>query len=1321
MRFWNRQQVLMVFLWILGISEIASVSSSSEKRENQVEKYRRFKRNAPDNIQTLLDLTSPLARISTAITLQSGIISESIPIYDAISELLNFGTFKVKDVLAFKPDSINALAVKLLDSSLDSSQETIDSENQALKLNEMRKTIQGVPELKITPEATEYFTKVQQFGSGFNFSRLEEVVTEFNAIKNLLDDVQKIPETNDGKEDYQQMADASTFTSLNSKHLNNFNKTKSKLEGVSSELKSYNVLMPGKNSLGSFVTVVNLMRTREKTKKLSDKMKSNFESLLNLHVLSKAATDDLNFVGNFMKFRVNPHSNPRKHAPGFPQGLSDMDSLRRDIVDKSVENQLNGTLQKLAEGLKPLLGAQYKMGNLFKSLESLNGFHSSVTSIEFVQSELSQVAYTKDDVAKVLDVYDGFVEIPETVYAPVDELITQSEALSTVISKLEKWVSHLLSEDFKKAVDEFKVELKFSDWKDMNKISDEVPMVRKNLRGTKALEKFKNTIAVTIAMLPDTSNLTETVNSIVQTPLDTFLGSSEVTAELENQKNLRGLGDNAEQVSLGIHLIRNLRELKKNEKRVQDLRTVASTIVDSSGELKKLGGVILKEMKSTNTSESKALAQMKNGFESFHVIGNAVLGIQRIQDFRKSMESIRMADASVKRELSDPKYDSNLKSHIEKDWGSLKTLEDSQKAIEGINGKLAISKPNDPSYLATLLQKFEVIGDVAFDGKSKMKALNTLQLSTNDPNMVKSGKEAVKKMDSLDLQFSNHKKSFSSAPDAMKKFQDLLTSFMNTSISKKNDNTSDSSGEEEQSWFRKNAIYIIIFMIIVLLIAGALFYYCCDGNKRIAGWVNKKNETSNGSMMCPPVPPVPASTRDPGPNVEPAKVVKPKEEKSQVSAEANQKEKTVEKQAEKPLEKKEEVKNEKSAEQPKEVPKKEPVVEVKVEAKKPKKKAKKRSKSADSKEKKELPLVVDAADAKGEALSKKDDIKPEECLKWAKSELDKEPKDLYLIANGALSAVKHPEGLEQKALTVLPKDKHRDIHKSPYNPNNPVPSNNTKVVYHATFIPTRENNKAIIVAQSPLSANPELGHSDTREDFLSMVMGTESNVIVMIGQFEENGKEMSAVYFSAELGEMKIGRYTVKTTEVERGFTNEIGVEEVTRRTLSIIDNVDNKTKHIQHYQYHAWPSMGIPTFSPATLYQLSEHVFSGDNSAIVHSPLGYRALGFALIRLGTEYVENDPESAFNCILTWARKFRWGAMLTVRQFLYVTLCISYNIYTKYGSPKDEPSGQELWADFEKWYNVVQDMNMNIPEAEKGRKKDQDGNPEPDPNGLVVYY
>ena len=142
------------------------------------------------------------------------------------------------------------------------------------------------------------------------------------------------------------------------------------------------------------------------------------------------------------------------------------------------------------------------------------------------------------------------------------------------------------------------------------------------------------------------------------------------------------------------------------------------------------------------------------------------------------------------------------------------------------------------------------------------------------------------------------------------------------------------------------------------------------------------------------------------------------------------------------------------------------------------------------------------------------------------------------------------------------------------------------------------NNKYFISTQGPIK--------ETIEDFWRMVWEQEINIIVMLCNEKEGGREKCAKYWD----EKKVKTYN------EIQIQNEIKKNEYIIREILLSDNLSKKKKYVFQVHFTGWPDHGVPDTKDGKIFEVFIEIIKfvdekrGNGPIVIHCSAGVGRTG---------------------------------------------------------------------------------------------------------------
>ncbi|KAF1771585.1 hypothetical protein GCK72_003412 [Caenorhabditis remanei] len=807
---------------------------------------RRVRRNAPDNLQTLLDRSTAFARIINGIALQSGLLSGTHKIEVAVGELLNFGSIKMPEVVGFKADRITAFASALTDfKKVKPGNDVEDQEKMIVELEKIMEESEGTKSLEISDG--KYFSDVDGFVQNFKLTTMNELYGILQTVFNYVDKLKSIATENskDVDNDWSKISNVIH-------HSNDFGLHSTAITTFHNYIKSVAHLETFPDVLEPYRTIIRLIEARAGLKTSgTEALQKNIGQFMELLKVSNSSNKEFSTIYRLIHSRVNPVQMNRKVTIGFLNGVTDFDKLLKDLQDPSFAKMVGEKkVKKLLDGLKPILSIQSKIDELNGKfgLFSKDSFLST-SEVQMLQVEMQGMSITDNDVDEVLNAINIPAEIDSKVYKDAKDLIEAAETFTKMIQSVRKWAEHLVGTELTEAIKAFDKDLNFKDRAKVDQSKAEIPAVMKNLKDKDSIKKFQDALTATQSLLNGyTGDSIKTgAASIKQDGLNTFKDEQVVRDELRFHGRLRDNKQKLVTIVEAIELIHRTQNLDSGE--IQKLESLAKAIPDASKlltaqHLKSIG----ESMKTAENLESKSLGQTTGADRIMKPVAESVRGLQMIHDFSDMnlVTDLKTVENEVQKVIGQLK-DSVKQGEIRKKWNNLKaeikSLEAWLQQVSTVNQNLVISGSNKLADVGAPFVKLTAIGDFKFDVKNKIEVvMELISLFIKDQatlDKLNGAKNTLSTLQTLDLEFSKFHKSFNDAPD---KFQALYVFIGNFfTIAESNQAALRQSSTIEAIVTTNTGTtgtVIIIIVLVTLLVTVFIALIICRFNSRC--WWNKR-------------------------------------------------------------------------------------------------------------------------------------------------------------------------------------------------------------------------------------------------------------------------------------------------------------------------------------------------------------------------------------------------------------------------------------------------------------------------------------------------
>ncbi|CAO4375772.1 unnamed protein product [Caenorhabditis nigoni] len=1231
-------------------------------------------RAASSNSQEFLDHISIIARIANGISLQAGLMNNATNIEEVAGELLSFGDISVSTIAKFKPDSLNKFTTKLKEAPTALDSNIIAQEQQVLDLTELLKKSKTIGDWKNLPGKAEYFSYLENDLKIFDDTPLTEPESSVTIV------LQKIQSILSYKK-YSNSGVASTIVDDMRAIVKALESIVKAIEPVKTSLQPLkdSELKNGLTVFGPLIKFMDLINLRGKYQTHLDNKevaKSNLEKVSMLSSDSEAAAQDVATVTSLARSRSNTGFQKRKITSGFPNGVSDLKQLVRDIRNPWITKILrtNGSLDSLNDGLLPLFKMNKKLTKLDEQLAifstpTLTGTLSGIITFQKELSKVDQtVANVTETVWKELNICWRTAVVPgNTDFVDIKKVIEDVKVLYQ-IPQFE--FTEASVDNLNKGIKRFKDALKFSDLSNKATSMTEVPAVMGKLKESEELKEIKQTVSnffeiFNSSQVSELKQIAESVLSKKDNLIDPLLNKElDLYSCLENVKD-------AGKVVQAIAATRKLRELKADD--VAPVESAVKAISDASKDLSNLKSLTTEMQKHPDVAPTD-LNKFPNSTIQSEVIGQSAASLRfahGLKELKPEIADLKDVDDLVKTEiqkLSDPAEAKELTDQ----WGDLNagmdSLDQTLAGIRSFDSKLDVSKAKTLEELSSPLKNLGTIPNANINALKKSKVLEALiaqpQIDPTVKSELEKAKQTLDKLAPLDLGFASHKSEFEKAPDAFKALQDFLVGFF--TVQRKHMAASASNGTSIVSGPAKEAdhtiMWIIIGVAVFLLVGGGI------GGGIWAFLSHRKRQQEKLEQLED-------EERDR------IRREKEKEDRDRERKEHDEKEAAMEKE-----------KQELEAQKKQEHDAREHEAARRKAAEDERRAASERRRAAEAEaaaERKKREAVVKDQQAKDQAQQVKDREQFEIDMKTMLSGVEKwirsHKYEYAAQMNGVLAEQmkivatyqkRNYEDLKDASLLYLPREKHRYPGSIPCLLETVVKFqfNGVDIKIHANHVVTKptysKNSKfgaakvsmRFIATQGPLQ--------NTLDDFWSMVWHFKVEFIIMLCGFKEDGNVKCDTYFKANAtGTFETELFKIDTVDFEPIFK---GREAGWKRKFEVTLKKDPKgeKRTLVHYHYLDWPDKGVPN-GHEDVRQLLEFVKDSKAPVVVHCSAG---IGRTMCLIGTEYmaaeVKNNPNYTVAQGGIDLRNVRSNGIQTFEQMVWLVASVVYRLSNEFGYPLD---------------------------------------------------
>ncbi|ULT97920.1 hypothetical protein L3Y34_005629 [Caenorhabditis briggsae] len=1232
-------------------------------------------RAASTNSQEFLEHVSIIARIANGISVQSGLMNNVTNIEEVAGELLSFGDIPVSTIAKFKPDSLNKFATKLKEAPtvLDSS--IIDQEQQVLDLTELLKKSKTIGDLKDLSGKDAYFSYLKDL-LNFDDGPLRAPSFSMKQAMERIDSIDKAIRNEDAIASDASFV-ASAFGSLGT-HLNGMSQ---KIEAFKTSLQTLkdSELKNGPTVIGPLKKMIDLIYFRVEYKtplSNQDVAKSNLNKVLMLSADSEAAVQDVATVTSLARSRSNTGFQKRKITSGFPNGVSDLKQLVRDVRNPWIGKILgtNESVDSLNDGLLPLFKMNKKLADLDEKLAVLSTpkLSKTLSGIRGFQKELSKV---DQNVADITETVWKELHLCRKEAYPIDsgDLKDIKAVIKdvTILYQISQFELEVNVDDLNKEIKRFNDSLKFSDVSNIKQSMAELPGVMKTLKESGSLQKINTTLSELLVIFEGShvSELKKKAGDVVSKEGNMY--DSVFDKEVKLYACLENVKD-AEKVVQAIAATRKLRGLKSD-----DVAPVESAIKAVSGVSKDLSNLksLTTDMQKHPDVAPTDLNKFPNSTNQSKVIGQSAASLRfahGLKELDPEIADLKDVDAIVQAEIlkvSDPAQINDLTAQWGDHQSHMDSLDQTLSGIRSFDSNLNVSKAETLEELSSPLKNLGSIPNAKINALEKSKVLEVLiaqpQIDPSVKSDLKKSKQTLDKLAPLDLGFSSHKSQFEKAPDAFKALHDFLVGFFtvqrNNMASSANNGSSIVSGPAEEP---DNTIMWIIIGVAAFLLVGVSI--------GVGVWVfisrRKKKQEDEERLE--------EEERD-RLRREKEKEDRDKERKERDAKEAAMEEEKKELEAQK--------KREHDAREQEEARRK--------AAEDERRAASKRRRAAEAEaaaERKKRETMAKDQKAKDQAQQVKDreqfEIDMRTMLlgveKWIRNHKYQNASQMVGILGDQMKIVvnyqkQNNKDLIKSSLIYLPREKHRYPNAIPCHLETVVKFqfNGVDIKIHANHVVTKPTysksskfgdvkvSMRFIATQGPLK--------NTLDDFWSMVWHFKVEFIIMLCLFKEDGKVKCDTYFKADAtGTFETELFKIDTVDFEPMFK---GREAGWKRKFEVTLKKDPKgeKRTLTHYHYLEWPDKGVPN-GHEDVSQLLEFVKDSKAPVVVHCSAG---IGRTMCLIGTEYMAAEVKHNANYTVAQGgidlRNVRCNGIQTFEQMVWLVASVVYRLTHKFGLESED--------------------------------------------------
>ncbi|EGT55114.1 hypothetical protein CAEBREN_19785 [Caenorhabditis brenneri] len=701
-----------------------------------------------ENTTQAIDKLAKTARVISAVTLLHGLSDGSIPVDNAISELMNLGSIDLKSLENFDKTKVDAFMDKLKAANLKDDSKNI--ENGLRELQTIQQKWKIVGNLNGLPDENTY--KKLYALKNVDVSLLKNL-----PFDNVLDLLAK-PSLSEADVGSLKTSLTDISTKIGS------TKTSINLEEIIKILESLKPLYIISEVFG-LIEKVPGMGKQSAGKDAVDAVYANFKLLNDL----KPATDSAMFdaVGKVISSRFAVKPTIRTYSSGFVNGYVDLRKLTDDSMDEWIQKLFGSSvnLDKISDFVQlaePMTGIDEKWKK-----QATPDVYNSVERVMRVGKLLLEVggAIPKNVFEDALNAVD---QCPEPGKASTATEVMENAARST--AELSRKVPALLR--IYKANEQLKSEI--------NKMSATTT--------TKKLREMRSTVLrmhSDVELIQDGKQIRDINMQVAITDFITnFLNDPTTMGYKKSLDCVTNIKGEFEKVVFFASVLVEFRNAKADSKMFDDLKLSSIVISESSSSLKSIREMFGTIKAKNSTDTIKKLAKYSKPFgEAVNALVSADVALSETKEFQSLIKQGRLIETTVEA-LNEDLVDKNFW----KEWGDFgetvyQILTMTSKVNEWEN-EIEVFNGTTLDELAAVFPKFPELNDVEINFMDRLSALKlvkpmwTPNINELRDDFIKSLKPVLK----LDLQFSRFKSAVAGMPETIKQVSRVLNGVNEDSV-----------------------------------------------------------------------------------------------------------------------------------------------------------------------------------------------------------------------------------------------------------------------------------------------------------------------------------------------------------------------------------------------------------------------------------------------------------------------------------------------------------------------------------------------------------
>ncbi|PIC37323.1 hypothetical protein B9Z55_015988 [Caenorhabditis nigoni] len=796
------------------------ISSDDPSFDHLHNNHTRVVRQDNDKIAKLLKQTTIIAHIANAISLQSGLLNNTIKIEEVVGEICKFDSADFQRLSEWKPDNVNAFASKIKEAPSSLNPVPEDFEEKVLQWNKIIEDSENVVGDVNDTSGIDAYTSEAESLEQLDVEVIIKIETDLSESSKLFYDM-KWPLTAARPIRYYTLSSWSRLPS----HLQGMVEALKSFKTVTDKLVSNSLMKTGPETLKQFESFINFTEFRSN---FSINAKNNETQVKNSNWLSKVVTkaqsadEDLKFMMTFAEERV---------------GLRNTRYIGLNMLEKEIDDHwLAGILKvegsrmnSLKKGLYPLMNHTSELIELEKKFNSIPAdLHSAALKTRELKTSLASITVDSMNILEHFDECSSIQDLLNTDdFKRSRDLIKSVKALNDTIEAME--VLRTVDTDaLDVEVKEFVSSIGFTDLSDTDMSYREVETVKKKFKSLKSQDLF-DAFRLRIQQMVHDVNPTALKDFIIPTlTLKHPLKDPAFLEKYENEKKvhecLKKHAEKSKEAVEAVQMLRKIRDLNTTE--IDVVSNAAEAISSASRGLSELQK-IPEAMKKEASDKSRKLGTFSEASKVSETISKSV---QTLRDVL-ALKAVEIAQLKMVEVVADIMQTQEEKDRVKSQWGDhqkdMEELEKSKIAIGEFESNLKdLTQNSSLEDYGKQLKNLESIPDVKMNASEKSEALGALLAQPSIlPNVtveLEKNRKIIDELAELDLGFSSHQKAYQNAPGAFKALQDFLTEFLKIEVGGVEVDDEDVDGIEDAG-----GTSLLLFILIGVGVAGLISVVSC--------------------------------------------------------------------------------------------------------------------------------------------------------------------------------------------------------------------------------------------------------------------------------------------------------------------------------------------------------------------------------------------------------------------------------------------------------------------------------------------------------------